>query len=154
MKKLLPLLILITFLGCKKEDVESNNNAQLLLRNWKMTGWTVLTPLEGTPLAGVSTNWMGASACVSDKIQRFNKDGSFLHAQASTCTGDRDYNGVWTFSDNNTTVNVKYVGGGYADFSYKIMELNVLKLRVHKLEKTSTSGGEMSLLMEYEFQAQ
>ncbi len=119
-----------------------------------MTGWKVLTPLQGTPLAGVSTDWMGASACVSDKIQVFNKDGSFLHTQATTCVGDSDYKGVWTFSDNNTVINVKYVGSGYADFSYKIIGLSVLQLKVQRLEQTSTSGGEMTLLMEYEFQPQ
>ena len=153
MKKLLPLVLLFLFFSCKKEEAEKNNNAQLLVRSWKMTAWSVLTPLQGTPLEGVSTNWMGASACVSDKIQMFNRDGSFLHAKAATCNGDSDYNGVWSLSDNNTKVNVKYVGGGLADFSYKIIELNVLKLKVQRLERTATSGGEMNLLMEYEFQA-
>ena len=151
MKKLLPFLFLIPFLGCKKETVD--NTPQLLAKSWKMTTWTVLTPLQGTPLEGVSTNWMGASACVSDKIQTFNLNGTFLHEKATTCPNDTDFNGVWTLSNNNKTVNVKYVGNGYADFSYNIIELTISKLKVQRLERSAIPNSQtMDLLMQYEFE--
>ncbi len=152
MWKLLLFFFLFSVVGCKKEV--SDNTPQLLAKSWKMTAWTVLTPLQGTVLAGVSQNWMGASACVSDKIQTFKLGGVFIHEQAVTCTNDRDYNGSWTLSDNNKSIHVKYTGGGYPDFRYTIIELTNMSLKVQRLERSVVPGGEMDLLMQYEFQPQ
>lgn len=118
-----------------------------------MTAWTVLTPLQGTPLDGTSQNWMGASTCVTDKIQTFKSDGTFLHEKASTCNNDSDYNGIWTLSENRKVINVKYVGSGYADFNYNIIELTSSKLKVQRMERTGVGGSQiMELLMQYEFE--
>jgi hypothetical protein len=152
MKNLFPLFLLLIFFGCKKDVPD--NTTPLLTKSWKMTGWIVLTPLQGTLLDGISQNWMGASACVSDKIQAFKPGGIFLHEQAVTCSNDRDYNGTWTLSDDYKTINVQYTGGGYPDFKYTIIALTNLLLKVQRQERSGVPGGEMDLLMQYEFQPQ
>src|SRR5688572_7107461 len=105
LKNYLPLLFCISLLSCKKESID--HTAELLSKSWKMSAWTVLTPLEGTPLDGTSTNWMGANDCYSGRIQIFKPGGIFIHEKASICINDTDYTGLWTLSEKNKAINVK-----------------------------------------------
>jgi hypothetical protein len=114
----------------------------------------VLTPLQGTALEGVSTNWMGASACRTDKVQRFEAGGLFIHKKAATCTNDAEYRGTWTLSNKNKKINVQYAGGGPGNFTYTIIALSPRTLTVQQLERTLTSAGPLDLLMQFEFEAQ
>ena len=51
------------------------------------------------------------------------------------------------------SLNVKYVGGGYVDFKYNIIELTNTKLKVQRLEQTGVGSSQiMELLMQYEFE--
>ena len=151
MKKYLPLLLIVSFLSCKKEDID--NTPVLLSKSWRMTEWTVLTPLSGTPLDGTSQNWMGANLCVTEKIQTFKLDGTFIHEKTTTCVNDNDFTGLWTLSDNNKVVNVNYVGGGYVNFKYNIVEITTSNLKVQRLQRTGVGGSQfMDLLMQYVFE--
>ena len=146
MIKFLPLLLLVGFLSCKKE-VAPIPTTELLSKSWKMTNRTVLTPLAGTPFEGMPTNWFGGNPCISDKIQTFQPDGTFLHEKANTCTNDVQYKGTWMLTANNKNIDIKYTGGGYEDFNYILIELTSSKLKVQKIE----SVGAYHLLIMYEF---
>ena len=150
MKNLLPMLLLLTIWGCKKDNVDKT--PELLSKSWKMTAWTVLTPFEGTPLQGLSTDWFDASPCVADAISTFKIGGTFTLQTVATCNFQDTYNGVWALSNNSKVINVTFIGSGYSDFSYTIVELTSSKLIVTRLEKTGLENSEvMDLLMRYEF---
>jgi len=150
MKNLLHLLLLFAFLGCKKDNTDKT--PELLAKSWKMTAYDCLTPLNGTPLEGYSTDWFMAGTCKSDQIQTFRPGGTFIHENAASCNFEKDLMGTWTLSDNNTVINVTYTGGGYVDFSYTIVELTSSKLVVTRTEKTLLPNSViMDLLIKYEF---
>jgi len=150
MKNLLPMLLLLTIWGCKKDNVDKT--PELLSKSWKMTAWTVLTPFEGTPLQGVSTDWFDANPCVADAISTFIIDRTFTLQTVATCNFQDTYYAVWTLSNNSKVINVTFTHGGYSDFSYTIVELTASKLIVTRLEKTGLPNSEvMDLLMRYEF---
>jgi hypothetical protein len=150
MKNLLPLLLFLAFLGCKKDNVDKT--PELLAKSWKMTAYDCLTPLNGTPLEGYSTDWFSAGTCRCDQIQTFKLGGTFIYENAPACNFEKDIMGTWTLSDNNTIINVTSTGGGYGDFSYTIVELTSSKLVVTCIEKTLLPNSViMDLLVKYEF---
>jgi hypothetical protein len=67
MNKLLPLLLLLAFSGCKKDD----NTTDLLTQSWQTTAITV-------KIADGSTISRDISSCDNNRIYTFRKDGSFL----------------------------------------------------------------------------
>ena len=155
MKKYLPLLLLVIVLSCKKETVD--NTPELLSKSWKMTVDSVLTSFQGTPLEGVGNNWYDPADCYYDLIWIYKRDGSFENDPAGSCVagtamGDT-LRGKWTLLDNNKTIKVQYIGTGFADFEFKIIELTPTKMVVQSSEITGVPGSQtMDLLHQYEFQ--
>lgn len=157
MKKFLPvILLLFVIAGCTKEDVDST--AELLSKSWKMSGFIILTPFQGTPLEGLSNNWFSPGTCYSDIIWTYKKDGTFQNEPAGSCVpgtanGIDTMRGRWTLLDNNKTIKVQYIGDGFADFEFKIIELTPAKMVVQRTERTAVGGSEyLDLLAQYEFQ--
>ncbi|MCF8342496.1 MAG: lipocalin family protein [Chitinophagaceae bacterium] len=156
MKRYLPILIFITILSCKKEAID--NTPALLSKSWKMTNWTILTPFQGTPLQGLSNNWYSPGGCYSDMIWTYKRDGSFQNEPPVSCgpgtaNGIDTFRGNWTLIDNSKTIKVQYIGGGPADFEFKIIEITTTKMVVQRVERTGVGGSQiMDLLSQYEFQ--
>ena len=156
MKRYLPILMFIIILGCKKEAVD--NTPELLSKSWKMTGRTILTPFQGTPLEGSSNNWYSPGGCYTDMIWTYKRDGSFQNEPAGSCVpgtanGIDTLRGKWTLIDNSKTIKVQYIGGGFVDFEFKIIEITPTKMVVQRLERTGVGGSQtMDLLNQYEFQ--
>lgn len=156
MKRYIPLLFIITCLSCKKEVVD--NTPELLTKSWKMTARIILTPFQGTPLDGLSNNWYSPGTCYSDIIWTYKKDGNFLNEPSGSCVpgtanGIDTLYGKWNLVENNKTIKVQYIGGGFADFEFKIIELNSTKMVVQRIERTNVGGSQtMDLLNQYEFQ--
>ncbi len=160
MNKYLPLLIFIIALGCKKETID--NTPELLSKSWKMTARTILTPFQGTPFEGLSNNWYSPGGCYSDMIWTYKSNGTYQNEPAGSCVpgtanGIDTLRGKWTLIDNNKTIKVDYIGGGFANFQFKIIELTPLKMVVQRVERTGIAGAqvsdyrEMDLLNQYEF---
>jgi hypothetical protein len=156
MKKYLPLLFIVTFLSCKKAAID--NTPELLSKSWKMTARTILTPFQGTPLDGLSNNWYSPGTCYSDIIWTYQKDGNFLNEPSGSCVpgtanGIDTLRGKWSLVENNKTIKVQYISGGFVDFEFKIIELTSTKMVVQRTERTGVGGSQiMDLLNQYEFQ--
>jgi len=156
MKRLFPILIFIIFLSCKKEAVDIT--PELLSKSWKMTNWTILTPFRGTPLEGSSNNWYSPGGCYTDMIWTYKRDGSFQNEPAGSCVpgtanGIDTLRGKWTLIDNSKTIKVQFIGGGFANFEFKIIDITATKMVVQRVERTGVGGSQiMDLLSQYEFQ--
>jgi hypothetical protein len=155
MKKIAYLLVLITlFIACKKETVTDQTSA-LLAKNWKMTALDVITPLQGTPLAGQSSNWY-APGCYSDMIWTYNSDGSLTITEAPSCilAGTSGiYNSKWALVNNNREISIS--GSPFGNFTYTIISLTETKLVVQRNENISyAGGGTINLLLQREYTAQ
>ncbi len=91
-------------------------------------------------------------------IWTYKSDGTFLNEPAGSCVpgtanGIDTLRGKWTLVDNNMTINVVYIGGGFADFQFKIIELTPIKMLVQRVERTGVGGSQiMDLRNQYEFQ--
>ena len=93
MNKLLPLLIVLAFASCKKD----NEKTGLLTRSWQLTAMTTKTA------AGESIS-MVINSCDDSRIYTFRQDGSFLSEPSAGCilNGPTDVlNGTWTLIDKN-----------------------------------------------------
>ena len=154
MKKLFPILLIIFLFSCKKETVDKT--PQLVSKSWKITAMNVLTPLQGTPLDGLSTNWYEPTDCRFKEIWKLNSSGTLEIKNDSSCIfgGLTDITtGKWTLSNNNTKINILY--SQYGRFTYTIIDLTETKLTVQRNEVTGISGLQtINLLIEYEFSAQ
>ena len=160
MKNFLPLILLVTVLGCQKEAVDYT--PELLSKSWKMTAFTALTPFEGTPLEGMSNNWFNPGTCWSDMTWTYKQDGTFLNEPAASCipgtaaVTDTLY-GKWSLINDNKTIKVEYTHGGFANFELNILELTPTKKVVQTIAKTSAGTSQatdaviMDLLFQYEF---
>jgi len=156
MKRYFPILIFIVILSCKKEAVDIT--PELLSKSWKMTNWTILTPFRGTLLEGSSNNWYSPGGCYTDMIWTYKRDGSFQNEPAGSCVpgttnGIDTLRGKWTLIDNSKTIKVQFIGGGFANFEFKIIDITATKMVVQRVERTGVGGSQiMDLLSQYEFQ--
>ena len=155
MKKIIYLLIPVTlFLGCKKES-SIDRTPELLTKSWKMTANDVITPLQGTPLEGESSNWYD-HGCYSDMIWTYKRDGSLIISDAPPCIPlgtSGIYNSKWILVNNNKEININ--GSPYGIFSYKIISLNETKLIVQRYENVGYGGSNViKLLFQREYTAQ
>lgn len=160
MKKFLPFLLIVILFSCQKDDVD--NTSGLISKSWKMTGWTILTPFQGTPLEGYSNNWYSAGTCYSDMLWTYKNDGTFINEPAGSCVpgtanGIDTLYGKWSLLNDNKVIKVVYTGGGFADFEFKIIELTPMRMVVQRVERTgigSIQAGdfrEIDLLNQFEF---
>ena len=120
MNKLLPLLIVLAFAGCKKD----NNTTDLLTRSWQITAVTTKTN------DGVSTPW-NISSCDENKIWTFKNDGNFSMEPLSNCisNGFVDvFNGRWILTDDKILTIDAQGGNGAIYFEAEIVKLTKSKL--------------------------
>ena len=120
MSKLLPLLFLLAFAGCKKDD----NNTDLLTRSWQVTAFTIKTA-SGDRIEKV------VRSCDENRIYTFRRDGSFLSEPSPGCITNgtsENYVGTWTFIDKKI---LKVVASGGVYFDTEILMLTRSKLILH-----------------------
>ena len=118
MKKLLPLLIVLLFAGCKK-DTES-----LLTRSWQITAVTTKTSTGDRIPRNISS-------CDNNKIWTFKDDGSFSTEPSPDCiaNGFVDvFNGKWVLTDGKMLNIEAYGGSGAMYFDTEIVEIKKSKL--------------------------
>ena len=154
MKKIFTIALLLFLFGCKKDNVDPT--PQLLAKKWKITAMDVLTPLAGTPLDGLSTNWYAPDGCRFKQIWIFNTNGTLEIKDDPSCfiVGTQNYsNGTWKLSNSNTKIDM--VNGWYGNFTYSLIKLTDTKLTVQRTEATGVGGSQiMNLLIQYEFTTQ
>jgi hypothetical protein len=91
MKKILPLLSVLIFLGCEKDDYTEN----ILSRSWQITAVSAETD-------GVRRT-LNVSSFDEKRIFAFRKDGSFLNEPSPGCTSSWPsdvFTGTWSLVDN------------------------------------------------------
>lgn len=120
MYKFLPLLMVLAFAGCKKD----NDTTDLLTRSWQITAITTKTN------RGVSIP-MDISSCDYNKIWTFRKDGSFSAEASSNCVSNGPVdilNGTWILVDNKI-LKIDAQGGSSAMY----VDADVVRLTKSKL---------------------
>ena len=154
MKRLIFLLTLTLFFGCKK-DIEIDKTPELLTKSWKMTAWNVITPLQGTPLAGQSSHWY-ARGCYSDMLWTFENNGNLIIKDSPSCISSGStgiHNSKWALVNNNTEINVD--GYPFGKFTYTIISLTDTKLVVQRNENVGYGGSQtIDLVTQREYMAQ
>ena len=133
MNKVLPLLIVLAFAGCKKD----NDATGLLTRSWQITAIRVGNTISSSP-----------NSCIENRIWTFQKDGSFLSEPSPNCTpGGADFiiNGTWNLVDNKT---LKIEGGGSLEAQIVLLTKSRLVLR----REANLGGGGGSRLEETIFE--
>jgi hypothetical protein len=104
---LLFVAIIVVFGGCKKDvDVSA---AALLSKTWKMTAMEVITPLQGTPLQGSSSNWF-SNGCFHTMLWNFKPGRVFEHMYDAGCQqqGFTNFAGVsWRLINNDQQVAIE-----------------------------------------------
>lgn len=154
MKQLFILLTMLTCFSCRKDEVV-DRTPELLTKSWKMTAWDVITPLQGTPLAGQSPNWYSPGGCYSEMLWTYQPNGDLVIKDAPTCVPSGSsgvYNSKWTLANGNKEINIS--GSPFASFTYTIVSLNSTKLVVQRNENVGYSGGTINLLIQREYTAQ
>jgi hypothetical protein len=140
--------------GCKKENADLTT--QLLSKTWKMSAMDVITPLQGTPLSGLSTNWYAPNGCIAKQTWTYRPNGSLEIKDDSSCIvagSQSSSQGTWKLLDNNTKIEIQ--GTWYGNFTYSLISLTENKLTVQKVVPTGVGGSQIiDLLMEYEFMSQ
>ncbi len=147
------LIVVVTCFSCKKETIDKT--PKLLSRTWKMTAWEVVTPLQGTPLEGQSSNWYAPGGCYSEMTWDFQSNGDLIIKDAPSCIPSGSsgvYNSRWILVNNNKEINV--TGSPFATFTYNIVSLTATKLVVQRNETVGYSGGTINLLLQREYTAQ
>jgi hypothetical protein len=120
MNKVLPLLIVLAFAGCKKD----NDTAGLLTRSWQITARTTKTN------ADVSIP-MDISSCDYNKIWTFKKDGSFSSEPSPACVANGFvdvFNGTWILTGDKT-LKIEAQGGSGAMY----LDADIVMLTKSKL---------------------
>lgn len=154
MKHLVFILTAFLFFSCKKETV-NDRTPELLTNSWKMTAWDVVTPLQGTPLEGRSSNWYSPGGCYSEMVWTFEVGGTLVVKDAPSCIPSGTigiYNSTWILTNNNKELNIS--GSPFGNFTYTIISLTPTKLVVQRNENVGYSGGTINLLMQREYTAQ
>ncbi len=128
MKKLLVLLLGITFLlgACKKD--EASNTDKLTSGQWKLTASVSSFTFNGN-LQTIDV-YANLGACQKDNFVEFKADGTLTGDEGPTKCGSNDpqqTTGTWAFEQNETHLVVN--GAGY-NFDAEILELTDTKLRV------------------------
>jgi hypothetical protein len=153
MKAFIFMLTLMILFGCSKEV---DTITKLLNKNWKMTAWDVVTPLQGTPLQGQATNWYSSVGCYSEMIWSFHPDGSLLIRDAPSCVAAGTtgiYNSTWALANNNKEINID--GSPFGHFTYTIISLTPSKLVVQRDENVGYGGSAViKLVLQREYTAQ
>jgi len=154
MKKLFIIVVILFLCSCKKETIDQT--PQLLSKSWKITAMNVLTPLKGTPLEGLSTNWYAPSGCRFKQIWTLNPSGTLEIKDDPICiiaSAQSSSAGTWNLSNNNSKINI--TNGWYGNFTYSLVNLTDTKFTVQRNEVSGIGGLQnMNLLIEYEFSAQ
>jgi hypothetical protein len=120
MNKVLLLIIVLAFAGCKKD----NDTTDLLTRSWQITARTTKTN------AGVSIP-MDISSCDDKRIWTFKKDGSFSSEPSPNCVANGPVdilNGTWVVIDNKI-LKVEAQGGSNALY----VDADIVKLTKSRL---------------------
>ena len=123
MNKLLPLLIVLAFASCKKD----NDTTSLLTRSWQVTAIT-------TKAAAGESISMVINSCDDSRIYTFRQDDSFLSEPSAGCilNGPTDVlNGTWTLIDKKI-LKVEAQGGSsgmYLDSDIVMLTKSKLVLR-------------------------
>lgn len=154
MKQLAFILTAFLFFSCKKETV-NDRTPELLARSWKMTAWDVITPLQGTPLEGQSSNWYTPGGCYSEMLWTFQTDGNLIIKDAPSCIPSGTtgiYNSSWALKNNNKELEIS--GSPFGIFTFTIISLAPTKLVVQRNENVGYSGGTINLLIQREYTAQ
>lgn len=153
MKHLIFLLTLTLCLSCKKDAVV-DRAPELLSKSWKMTAWDVITPLQGTPLAGQSSNWY-TPGCYSNMLWTYEKNGDLIIKEDSSCipsgTTGIAYS-KWILVNNNKKISIS--GYPFGSFIYNIISLTETKLVVQRSENVGYGGGVINLVLQREYTAQ
>ena len=132
MNKLLPLLLLLIFAGCKKDD----NTTDLLTRSWQTTAVTVKTN-------GITSS-EDISLCSVNRIFTFRKDGSFLNEQSPGCTPTGSsyvFDGTWSLTDKKNLRAVAQNGGSEMVFEGEIITLTNSRLVIRTIVDVFGGGG-------------
>lgn len=93
MSKVLLLLIVLAFTGCKKD----NDTTGLLTRSWQVTAITMKTE-TGEKIS------RAINSCDESRVYTFRQDGIFLSEPTPGCilNGPTEvFNGTWTLIDKN-----------------------------------------------------
>ena len=152
MKKIFAVVVICFLFSCKKETVDQT--AQLLSKNWKITAMNVLTPLQGTALDGLTTNWYEPSGCRFKQVWTLSLNGTLEIKDDPTCfiPDTQSFStGTWKLSTNNSKIEI--TNGWYGSFTYSIVSLTENKLTVQRNEVWGIGGSSqtMDLLVQYEF---
>lgn len=142
------------FLSCKKETV-NDKTPELITKSWKITAWDVITPLQGTPLEGQSSNWYAPGGCYSEMLWTFQTAGTLVIKDPPSCIPSGTtgvYNSTWALTNNNKELNIS--GYPFGSFTYTIISLTPTKLVVQRNENVGYSGGEINLIIQREYTAQ
>jgi hypothetical protein len=156
MNRILPLLILVALLGCKKD----NSTSDLLSKSWRLNARTILTP-------GNAVNWFHPGTCRSDMIWTYKSNGDFLMEPSGSCISGTStlidtVFGKWTLIDNKT-IRLEPIATGLAfeAFEFKITRLTSSQLVVLRSENNSLDGRaggggyrastDSDVLVQYEF---
>ena len=120
MKKVLPLLMVLAFAGCKKD----NDTTGLLTRSWQVTAITMKTAADETISRVINS-------CDDSRIYTFRENGSFLSEPSPGCiiNGPTEVlNGAWKVFDKNI-LKVEAQGGSSAIY----LDADIVMLTKSKL---------------------
>jgi len=154
MRKIFAITAILFLFSCNKETTKQPS--ELLPRSWKITSLKVVTPLQGTPLEGTTTNWYNADECKFKQIWTFRSNATLEIKEAPTCVlagAQSSAIGTFNLSDNNSKINIRV--DWYGGFTFNIINLTKTKLTVQRNEAVGFGGSQIiNLLFEYEFTAQ
>lgn len=155
MIRCLPLMLVLLLSGCSKDS--GPDTAELLTRSWSLTAKSIVSSLEGTPLAAFERNRLVPGTCLSDMGWTFKPGGDFQHETAPSCTQPSSpdvttYVGKWTLGNNGSTLNIVYTGSGFGKMNFTIISITSTELVMERMEKEGLAVNEfVDVRMQYRF---